>query len=101
VWRFLKDGRFAHLWRSITALLWSLPLINPWYAQWLSPALAARGPWMTFAWWFGALIVLRYGLDVLEPSSFPAWAQIALTIAILGIPVAAALRARRYHARPA
>jgi len=85
------------IWLTVTALLWALPALNPWYALWLSPAIAARGRWAAYAWWFGLVVFLHYTLDVI---AVPATANglrtmvnllTALTIVILALPATIAM----------
>jgi hypothetical protein len=72
-----------HVFRSVAALLWSSPLLNPWYVQWLLPAASAMGRWARYAWWFGIVVLLRYIEDVLR---FPATqAELAQRILLLEI----------------
>jgi hypothetical protein len=64
--RYLRDRCIYHFYRSIAALLWSSPLLNPWYVQWLLPAASASGRWAGYAWWFGLFAMLRYVEDALR-----------------------------------
>lgn len=81
VWRYASDRCGDHIFRSWAALLWSSPLLNPWYVQWLLPAAAATGRWARYAWWFGLFVMLRY---VEDAPRFPAThAELSLRIGIL------------------
>jgi hypothetical protein len=96
VYRYARDRRAHHIYRSIVAVLMASPLLNPWYVQWLAPAAAAAGRWSRYAWWLALIVPLRYVEDALRfPDSSAAVAsRIALlecgTVAILAIPVALA-----------
>lgn len=94
---FWKTPRARFIWRSISAVVLLSPVLQPWYATWLSPAIAARGRWAVFAWWLGVLVFLRYALDsgVFGPCNLSAWPLLAIAAAIVVIPVAAALAARQ------
>jgi hypothetical protein len=100
--RYARDGCVWHTFRSITALLWSSPLLNPWYVQWLLPAAATAGRWASYAWWFGLFALARYVEDALR---FPATqselsARIVLlevvTIVMLAAPIVLALTVRNF-----
>jgi len=60
---YSRDRRGAHIFRTIAALVWSSPLLNPWYVQWLMPAAASAGRWGRYAWWFGLFVMMRYVED--------------------------------------
>lgn len=95
--RYARDRCGVHIFRSIAALLWSSPLLNPWYVQWLLPASAASGRWSRYAWWFGLLVLVRYIEDALRFPSTQAelTSRIQLlavaTIAILAAPILPAI----------
>ena len=86
--------------RSIAAVLWASPLLNPWYVQWLLPAAAGAGRWARYAWWFALIAPLRYVEDALRyPADSSAMAsRLALlewvTVAIFLMPIALALMPR-------
>jgi hypothetical protein len=84
------ERRLIH--RSVTALLWALPAIHPWYMTWLSPALADSGPWGEYAAWYLSLGLLVYAHEglVLTPSREAIFA--CITVATLLVPVVVALR---------
>jgi len=104
---YARDGSARHLFRSIAALTWSSPLLNPWYVQWLLPAAASNGRWARYAWWFGFIVMARYVEDALRFPSTPSdlAARIAMlelvTLAMLAIPVAITLLADRRGAEGA
>jgi len=87
--RFVRDGRLAHLWRTLTAFFWASPIIHPWYLLMLTPAAAGRGRWASYAWWFCALIPLRYALEGV--AAVPAFVLVGLTIVFLAAPVVIAV----------
>jgi hypothetical protein len=89
--RYARSPRMREIWRTISAMIWALSIMDPWYLVWLSPALAAGRRWATFAWWFCTLILLRYVLDVVARPQAPVPLLFAITIAYLAIPVAVAL----------
>jgi hypothetical protein len=92
--RYASDRCGANIFRSISAVLWASPLLNPWYVLWLLPAAAGAGRWARYAWWFALLVMLRYVEDALRFPSSPAETstRIALlesvTVAILAAPIA-------------
>jgi len=93
--RYASEGSIRHAFRTIAALLWASPLLNPWYVQWLLPSAATTGRWARYAWWFGLIVMARYVEDALrfpatqaELSSRIATLEI-VTIAILAVPVIA------------
>lgn len=85
--RYITMPAWSHLWRSITALLWASPIIDPWYVTWLAPAAANGGRWATYAWWFAALVMLRYVVDVVAPQEVPLALYFLVTLIFLGVPV--------------
>jgi len=87
--RFMRDGRLAHLWRTLTAFFWASPIIHPWYLLMLTPAAAGRGRWASYAWWFCALIPLRYALEGV--AAVPTFVLVGLTIVFLAGPVVIAV----------
>jgi hypothetical protein len=100
LWRYARSRCGDEVFRTTAALLWSSPLLNPWYVQWLMPAAAATGRWARYAWWFGLFVTLRYVEDALRfPSTQADLSQrIALleivTLVMLLAPVALALATR-------
>jgi hypothetical protein len=100
--QFARSGKCANAWRSITALLWSIPNIYPWYLIWLSPALSSRGAWATFSWWFALLVFAHYAVDVPRlPDTASGYAAVfdgtvVATLAFLLLPIIIA----RVTARP-
>lgn len=98
VWRFARTYRTGYVWRSVAALLMSLPIIHPWYVGWILPAAADDTRWATYAWWLGVLVFSRYALDAVAPSQAgPLFTPIlvVLTIVFLVLPVVLAVRDRR------
>jgi hypothetical protein len=99
--RYVREGSVRLVFASITALLWSSPLLNPWYVQWLLPAAATAGRWARYAWWFGLLVTVRYVEDALRfPTTQAALSQRILllefvTIAIVAAPIIAAMLEER------
>jgi hypothetical protein len=99
--RYVRKGSVGHVFASIAALLWSSPLLNPWYVQWLLPAAATAGRWASYAWWFGLIVMARYVEDALRfPATQAALSQRILllellTIAIVAVPIIAAMFAER------
>lgn len=94
--RFVRHQSYADVWRTITAFLWASPIIHPWYLLMLAPATAGLGAartdrWAIYAWWFCALIPLRYVLEGV--SGAPTSWLVALTAVFLVAPVVIALRA--------
>ena len=95
--RYVREGSVRLVFAAIAALLWSSPLLNPWYVQWLLPAAATAGRWARYAWWFGLLVMARYVEDALRyPTTPAALSQRILllgfvTIAILAAPIIAAM----------
>lgn len=88
--QFAKAQDWRHLWRSVTAFVWSAPIVHPWYALWLTPAAAGTDRWGVFAWWFGAAVFLRYALDATPLASSGAWGfgvLAALTIVMFAGPI--------------
>lgn len=94
--RYARGRCGDHVFRPVAALLWTSPLLNPWYVQWLLPAASATGRWARYAWWLGLVVVLRYAEDALRFPNTPH--EIAqrivllewLTVMILVLPVALA-----------
>jgi len=95
IWRFAKMGRWANVWRTITAFLWASPIIHPWYLLWLSPALAASKRWGVYAWWFSILCFLPYMLDVTAPREVPIPLMFASPLIFLIAPIVIAIFTRR------
>ncbi len=93
----LRRFDIRHVWRSVTALLLSLPAMHPWYGLWLAPAVASGGRWATYAWWFGVFVFGCYTVDTIS-GWMPAWVPIAATVAYLVLPAVIALRARTEEA---
>ena len=87
---FARAPRNALVFRCIAALLWSLPAMHPWYAAWLVPAAAARPPWATYAWWFGALSLLVYAHEAVLPTPVNHTIFIVIAIVLLALPIALA-----------
>jgi uncharacterized membrane protein len=88
--RYARTFCNAEMFRSITALLWSLPAMHPWYSAWLVPVCAARGAWAAYAWWFSALSLLLYTHEAVLPTPFNHAIFVVLTLALLIIPIALA-----------
>jgi hypothetical protein len=93
--RDIRLPNYANLWRSFTALLWALPLVHPWYGQWLIAGIARRDRWGTYIWWLAAALIGLYAVDSVSAAALPAWALIALTCGYLLVPIGIALLARR------
>lgn len=100
--RYVRDGCARHVFASVAAALWSSPLLNPWYVQWLLPAAATAGRWARYAWWFGLIVMLRYVEDALRfPATQAELSQRILvleivTLAILIAPIVASLLEGRF-----
>lgn len=82
-------GRALFVWRAVASFIWSLPLIHPWYALWLMPALVEGEKWATYAWWFGLFMFLRYALEVALISPI---LQMLLTAVIFVAPLILAVQ---------
>jgi Glycosyltransferase family 87 len=93
--RYRRTQSRHELWRSISALLWSLPAMHPWYGEWLMPAVAGRGAWAAYAWWLGVLLLGLYVADGVSAAALRTWVLVAITLAYLAIPVVMAVRAAR------
>ena len=87
--RYMRDGCLAHVWRTLTAFFWASPIIHPWYLLMLTPAIAGRGRWAAYTWWFCALIPLRYVLETVAAA--PTSVLVVLTILFLASPIIIAL----------
>ena len=85
-WSCLRRFELRHVWRSVTALLLSLPSMHPWYGVWLAPAVTAGGRWGTYAWWFGVFVFGCYTVDTIS-GWMPTWLPIAATVAYLVAPI--------------
>jgi len=85
LWRYARNLDLSNLWLVLAALLWIAPMLNPWYTLWLLPAAAANGYWARFAWWFGALSLLRYSGEV--PIYPPVWVLVFVTLVIFVTPI--------------
>jgi len=95
---YARGRQRAAPWPPATALVWSSPVIHPWYVLWLSPAAARGDGWAPYAWWFAALVFLRYALDATSSTSefaAPVWFLMMLTAIFLAAPVFIAYRSRR------
>lgn len=88
LWRYARNLDVRMLWLAIAGLLWIAPMLNPWYTLWLLPAVVANGYWARFAWWFGALSLLRYSGEV--PIYPPVWLLVLITLVIFLAPIALA-----------
>ncbi len=88
--RYARTLRNAELFRSITALLWSLPAMHPWYASWLVPVCASRGAWAAYAWWFSALSLFVYTHEAVLPTPLNHAIFVVLALALLIVPIALA-----------
>ncbi|HET9343701.1 MAG TPA: glycosyltransferase 87 family protein [Candidatus Eremiobacteraceae bacterium] len=86
----LRRFDMRHVWRSITALLLSLPSMHPWYGLWLVPAVSCAGRWAEYAWWFGVFVFGCYTVDTVS-GWMPAWVPIAATAAYLIVPAVMAM----------
>ena len=85
--------RHAAFWFGLTAFIWSLRMIFPWYGLWLAPAIVDASRWAPFAWWFGLLLFLRYAHEVPAGTSVAAAGVIA--VIILFVPIYLAQRSPR------
>lgn len=85
--RFVMRPRPGEIWRTITAFLWSLSSMHPWYGQWLLPAVAGGGRWAAYAWWYGALLAGIYALDGVAMTASAPWVPVTLCLAFLIVPV--------------
>ena len=85
--RYARSYCNAEMFRSITALLWSLPAMHPWYAAWLVPVCATRGAWAVYAWWFSALSLLVYTHEAVLPTPLNHSIFVVLTIVLLVVPI--------------
>lgn len=90
-WSCLRRFDMRHAWRSVTALLVSLPSMHPWYGLWLAPAIGCGGRWADYAWWFGVFVFGCYTVDTIS-GWMPAWVPIIATAAYLVAPAIIALR---------
>jgi hypothetical protein len=97
--RYARSRSLTELWRSVTSFLWASPIVQPWYLMWLSPAVAYRGAWSVFAWWFLTLAFLRYALD--GWSGTPLWLLVILTFVIFVAPIGLARQKTGAHSRSA
>jgi len=97
--RYARTPRNVEVFRSIAALLWSLPAMHPWYAAWLVPAAAARSSWGTYAWWFGALSLLVYAHEAVLPTPGNHTIFICITLVLLVLPIAIARSATHVAAQ--
>jgi hypothetical protein len=95
--RYARTLSNGELFRSLTALLWSLPAMHPWYASWLVPVCAARGAWATYAWWFSALSLLIYTHEAVLPTPLNHAIFVVLTLVILIVPIALARVGTRWE----
>ncbi|MDQ6767894.1 MAG: DUF2029 domain-containing protein, partial [Candidatus Eremiobacteraeota bacterium] len=93
--RYARTLKSAEVFRSIAALLWSLPAMHPWYAMWLVPAAAARSRWSTYAWWFGAFALLVYAHEAVLPTPLNHAIFIVITFVLLLVPIVLMRGARR------
>lgn len=93
--RYARSLDRSNLYRSIAALLWALPAMHPWYMTWLSPALADRGRWSTYAAWYLALGLLVYAHEGLVLTPWREAVFVFLTIVVLAVPVTTAFLSRR------
>ena len=93
--RYVIAAHAKYIWLTITATLWSLPALNPWYLLWLSPALSSGSRWRGYAWWFGLAAFLHYAVDVprppTTPDGFSRWIFLLalLTVLMLLLPIVA------------
>ncbi len=99
--RYARTPRSAEVFRSITALLWSLPALHPWYAMWLVPAAAARSGWGTYAWWFCTLSLLVYAHEAVLPTTLNHTIFILITVVLLVLPIVLARNATHAAGRQA
>jgi uncharacterized membrane protein len=93
--RYARGRRLAEIWRTLTASVYSLSIIHPWYALWTQPSATAQGRWATFGWWLGVFVFLRYALDGIAPQELgAAYTPIlaSLTVVMLVAPAVLAVR---------
>ena len=89
----IRNARRQHpgnLFRSVAALLWTLPAMHPWYLTWLSPALATEGAWSVYASWYLALGLLVYAHEGLVLTPWREAVFALITLVLLVVPVIAA-----------
>lgn len=79
--------------RSVTALLWSLPALHPWYGIWLAAGAVTRSPWAAYAWWFCALMLLVYAHEAVLPTATNHTLFIFIALIVLLLPIGIARRA--------
>jgi hypothetical protein len=99
--RYVLRPRTGEIWRTITAFLWSLSSMHPWYGQWVLPAVASGGRWATYAWWYGALLVGIYALDGVAATASAPWVPVTLCLVFLIVPVIIARYQRVVNPRAA
>jgi Glycosyltransferase family 87 len=90
IFAYVRSPRSAPIIRSVTALLWTLPAMHPWYATWLAPAAAARSGWAAYAWWFTALSLLIYAHEAVLPTPVNHTIFIIIAVIWLAVPIAIA-----------
>jgi len=84
IFRYYRSGKPAEIFRAIAATVWSSASIYPWYLLWLSPALAAQGRWSRYAFWFCALVFLRYIQDITrQPNTTAAFNLMLVVLAVI------------------
>jgi hypothetical protein len=94
--RYGQTRRLDEIFRSTAAVLWASASIHPWYALWLTPALAGPRSWSVYTWWFGVLIFLQYTQDVVrhpESAAADRWLLailVCMTLIVYIVPVVAA-----------
>ena len=96
--RYASTLRSDEIFKAVTAALWCAPGPNPQYLLWLSPAMASRGVWSTYAWSLAVTGFGFYALYINRPSDSDAVVireVAALTIAITLIPLAIVILKRR------
>ncbi|MBV8163571.1 MAG: DUF2029 domain-containing protein [Candidatus Eremiobacteraeota bacterium] len=90
---YARRAKSALILRCVTALLWSLPALHPWYGIWLAPGAAVRSAWAPYAWWFCALMLLIYAHEAVLPTPVNHTIFIAIAVVVLAVPIIIARRA--------
>ncbi len=67
--QYIRNSFSSCLWRTISATVWVLPTVLPWYCLWLCPSLIDKNRWGAFAWWFAFFGMLSYW-RIIAPDQF-------------------------------
>jgi len=95
LFRYAVASASRHIYRSMTALVWALPAMHPWYLVWLSPALADGRCWGTYTAWYLSMGLLVYAHEGLVSSPWREGVFALIVLAMLAVPVWASLREPR------